>query len=82
LVVAGRFSFIVAIATLTICRLKRFDHTLEEAALQSKNHTRRRVGTVTHLYLNPALIGAAANRLSCRSRTSHDALMLVGSVRS
>ena len=34
LVVVGQFSFIVSIATLTIAaRLKRFDITLEEAAL-------------------------------------------------
>ncbi len=80
LVVAGQFSFIVAIATLTIAaRLKRFDHALEEAA-QNLGATRTAVlWTVTLPYLKPALIGAAAISFLMSFENFNTTLMLVGS---
>jgi len=80
LVVAGQFSFIVAIATLTIAaRLKRFDHALEEAA-QNLGATRAAVlWTVTLPYLKPALIGAAAISFLMSFENFNTTLMLVGS---
>ena len=59
LVVAGQFSYIVSIATLTIAaRLKRFDTTLEEAAFNLGASRAAVLWTVTLPYLKPALIGA------------------------
>jgi spermidine/putrescine transport system permease protein len=61
LVVLGQFSYIVAIATLTIsARLKRFDRTLEDAALNLGASHAAVLRTITLPYLRPALIGAAA----------------------
>jgi spermidine/putrescine transport system permease protein len=60
LVVLGQFSYIVAIATLTIAaRLKRFDLTLEEAAYNLGASRAAVFTTITLPYLKPALIGAA-----------------------
>lgn len=80
LVVVGQFSFIVAIATLTIAaRLKRFDNALEEAA-QNLGATRAAVlWTVTLPYLKPALIGAAAIAFLMSFENFNTTLMLVGS---
>src|ERR1700746_1985660 len=61
LVVLGQFSYIVAIATLTIgARLQRFDRTLEEAALNLGASHAAVLRTITLPFLRPALIGAAA----------------------
>jgi len=80
LVVIGQFSFIVSIATLTIAaRLKRFDVTLEEAAL-NLGATRTAVfRTVTLPYLRPALLGAAAIAFLMSFENFNTTLMLVGS---
>ena len=80
LVVAGQFSYIVSIATLTIAaRLKRFDATLEDAAL-NLGATRAAVfWTVTLPYLKPALIGAAAISFLMSFENFNTTLMLVGS---
>ena len=54
LVVAGQFSYIVSIATLTIAaRLKRFDATLEEAAFNLGASRAAVLWTVTLPYLKP-----------------------------
>jgi spermidine/putrescine transport system permease protein len=80
LVVLGQFSYIVSIATLMIAaRLKRFDTTLEEAAL-NLGATRAGVfGTVTLPYLKPALVGAAAIAFLMSFENFNTTLMLVGS---
>jgi spermidine/putrescine transport system permease protein len=80
LVVAGQFSYIVSIATLTIAaRLKRFDPTLEEAAFNLGASRAAALRTVTLPYLKPALIGAAAISFLMSFENFNTTLMLVGS---
>jgi spermidine/putrescine transport system permease protein len=80
LVVAGQFSYIVSIATLTIAaRLKRFDVTLEEAAFNLGASRAAALWTVTLPYLKPALIGAAAISFLMSFENFNTTLMLVGS---
>ncbi len=79
LVVAGQFSYIVAIATLTIsARLKRFDRTLEDAALNLGASHAAVLRTITLPYLRPALIGAAAIAFLMSFENFNTTLMLVG----
>ena len=70
-----------SIATLTIAaRLKRFDVTLEDAALQPRARRAPPVlWTVTLPYLKPALIGAAAISFLMSFENFNTTLMLVGS---
>ena len=80
LVVLGQFSYIVAIATLTIAaRLKRFDGTLEDAALNLGASRAAVLRTITLPYLKPALIGAAAVSFLMSFENFNTTLMLVGS---
>ena len=80
LVVAGQFSYIVSIATLTIAaRLKRFDPTLEEAAYNLGASRAAVLRTVTLPFLKPALIGAAAISFLMSFENFNTTLMLVGS---
>jgi spermidine/putrescine transport system permease protein len=80
LVVAGHFSYIVSIATLTIAaRLKRFDVTLEDAAFNLGASRGEVLWTVTLPYLKPALIGAAAISFLMSFENFNTTLMLVGS---
>ncbi len=80
LVVLGQFSFIVSIATLTItARLKRFDLTLEDAALNLGASRKAVFATITLPYLQPALIGAAAISFLMSFENFNTTLMLVGS---
>jgi spermidine/putrescine transport system permease protein len=79
LVVLGQFSYIVAIATLTIsARLKRFDRTLEEAALNLGASQAAVLRTITLPYLRPALIGSAAIAFLMSFENFNTTLMLVG----
>ena len=79
LVVLGQFSYIVAIATLTIsARLKRFDLTLEEAALNLGASRTAVLRTITLPYLRPALIGSAAIAFLMSFENFNTTLMLVG----
>jgi spermidine/putrescine transport system permease protein len=80
LVVLGQFSYIATIATLMIsARLKRFDQTLEEAALNlGASHTAV-LGTITLPYLRPALIGSGAIAFLMSFENFNTTLMLVGS---
>jgi spermidine/putrescine transport system permease protein len=79
LVVLGQFSYIVAIATLTIsARLKRFDTTLEEAAWNLGASRAAVLWTVTLPYLKPALIGAAVISFLMSFENFNTTLMLVG----
>ena len=80
LVVLGQFSYIVAIATLTIsARLKRFDATLEEAAYNLGASRGAVLWTITLPYLRPALIGAAVISFLMSFENFNTTLMLVGS---
>jgi len=80
LVVLGQFSYIVAIATLTIAaRLKRFDITLEEAAYNLGASRAAVFTTITLPYLKPALIGAAVISFLMSFENFNTTLMLVGS---
>ena len=80
LVVAGQFSYIVSIATLTIAaRLARFDPTLEDAAFNLGASRRAVLWTVTLPYLRPALVGAAAISFLMSFENFNTTLMLVGS---
>ena len=79
LVVLGQFSYIAAIATLTIsARLKRFDRTLEEAALILGATPAAAVRTITLPYLRPALLGSAAIAFLMSFENFNTTLMLVG----
>jgi spermidine/putrescine transport system permease protein len=79
LVVAGQFSYIVTIATLLIsARLKRFDRTLEEAALNLGASRGAVLRTITLPYLRPALIGSAAICFLMSFENFNTTLMLVG----
>lgn len=80
LVVAGQFSYIVSIATLTIAaRLKRFDVSLEEAAFNLGASRAAVLRTITLPYLRPAMIGAAAIAFLMSFENFNTTLMLVGS---
>ena len=80
LVVAGQFSYIVSIATLTIAaRLRRFDVALEEAAFNLGASRAEALRTITLPYLKPALIGAAAIAFLMSFENFNTTLMLVGS---
>jgi len=80
LVVLGQFSYIVAIATLTIsARLKRFDITLEEAAYNLGATRTAVLRTITLPYLRPAMIGAAVISFLMSFENFNTTLMLVGS---
>jgi spermidine/putrescine transport system permease protein len=79
LVVAGQFSYIAAIATITIsARLKRFDRTLEEAALNLGASRAAVLRTITLPYLRPAMIGSAAIAFLMSFENFNTTLMLVG----
>lgn len=80
LVVLGQFSYIATIATLTIsARLKRFDRTLEEAALNLGASHAAVLRTIILPYLRPSLIGSAAISFLMSFADFNTALMLVGS---
>ena len=80
LVVLGQFSYIVSIATLTIAaRLKRFDHTLEDAAFNLGASRAAVLATITLPYLAPALVGSAAIAFLMSFENFNTTLMLVGS---
>jgi spermidine/putrescine transport system permease protein len=80
LVVLGQFSYIVAIATLTIsARLKRFDRSLEDAALNLGASQPAVLWHITLPYLRPALIGSAAIAFLMSFENFNTTLMLVGS---
>jgi spermidine/putrescine transport system permease protein len=80
LVVLGQFSYIATIATLTIsARLKRFDRTLEEAALNLGASQAALLRTILLPYLRPALIGSAAISFLMSFADFNTTLMLVGS---
>jgi len=80
LVVLGQFSYIATIATLTIsARLRRFDRTLEEAALNLGASRAAVFRTIVLPYLRPALLGSAAISFLMSFQDFNTTLMLVGS---
>jgi spermidine/putrescine transport system permease protein len=80
LVILGQFSFITTIATLVIAaRLRKFDRTLEEAALNLGAGHLTAVRTITIPYLMPALIGAFVVAFLMSFENFNTTLMLVGS---
>jgi spermidine/putrescine transport system permease protein len=79
LVVLGQLSFIATFATLTIsARLRRFDRTLEEAALNLGASKAAVFGTILLPYLRPALLGSAAVSFLMSFEDFNTTLMLVG----
>ncbi len=80
LVILGQFSFIATITTLIIAaRLRKFDRTLEEAALNLGATPIVAVFTITIPYLAPAIIGAAIISFLMSFENFNTTLMLVGS---
>ena len=80
LVIFGQFSFLVTITTLVIgARLKKFDFTLEEAALNLGASRLRVLLTVTLPFLRPALIASLLVGFLVSFENFNTTLMLVGS---
>jgi spermidine/putrescine transport system permease protein len=80
LVVLGQFSYIATISTLTIsARLRRFDITLEEAALNLGASRGAVFRTILLPYLRPALLGSSAISFLMSFADFNTTLMLVGS---
>jgi spermidine/putrescine transport system permease protein len=80
MVVLGQFSFIATIATLVIsARLRKFDRTLEEAALNLGATYWQALRTVTLPFLAPAMIGAGIVAFLMSFENFNTTLMLVGS---
>jgi spermidine/putrescine transport system permease protein len=79
LVVLGQFSYIATIATLTIgARLRRFDRSLEEAALNLGASRAATFRTILLPFLRPALLGSAAISFLMSFADFNTTLMLVG----
>ena len=80
LVVLGQFSFIATLVTLIVsARLKKFDPTLEEAALNLGANRFEVIVHITLKYLRPAIIGAAAVAFLMSFENFNTTLFLVGS---
>jgi spermidine/putrescine transport system permease protein len=80
LVVLGQFSFIATLVTLVVsARLKKFDRTLEEAALNLGANRFEVIWHITLKFLRPAVIGAAAVAFLMSFENFNTTLFLVGS---
>ncbi len=80
LVVLGQFSFITTLTTLIIsARLRKFDRSLEEAALNLGASRMIAIVTVPLRFLKPALIGAGAVAFLMSFENFNTTLFLVGS---
>lgn len=80
LVVLGQFSFITTFVTLVVsARLRRFDTSLEEAALNLGATRLQVIWHVTLKFLRPAIIGAAAVAFLMSFENFNTTLFLVGS---
>jgi spermidine/putrescine transport system permease protein len=80
LVALGQFSFIATVATLVIsARLRKFDRSLEEAALNLGATPLTAIRTITLPYLAPAIIGAGLVAFLMSFENFNTTLMLVGS---
>lgn len=80
LVVLGQFSFISTIVTLIVsARLKKFDPTLEEAALNLGANRFETIFHITLKFLRPAIIGSFAVSFLMSFENFNTTLFLVGS---
>ena len=80
LVTLGQFAFLTTIATLVIsARLRKFDITQEEAAMNLGASRLTAIATVTLPFLKPALFGAGVVAFLMSFENFNTALMLVGS---
>ncbi len=80
LVVVGQVAFITTICTLILtARLRKFDQSLEEAAMSLGASRLSAVATVTLPFLAPALIGAGVVAFLMSFENFNTTLMLVGS---
>lgn len=80
LVVMGQFSFITTITSLVItARLKKFDTSMEEAALNLGASRVRVLATITLPFLRPAMIGAGIVAFLVSFENFNTTLFLVGS---
>ena len=80
LVVLGQFSFIATLVTLVVsARLKKFDHTLEEAALNLGANRFQVIWHITIKFLRPAITGSAAVAFLMSFENFNTTLFLVGS---
>lgn len=80
LVILGQFAFITTITTLVIsARLRKFDVSLEEAALNLGATKLEAVRTITIPFLKPALIGAGIICFLMSFENFNTTLMLTGS---
>lgn len=80
LVVMGQFSFITTITSLVItARLKKFDETMEEAALNLGASRARVMRTITLPFLRPAMIAAGIVAFLVSFENFNTTLFLVGS---
>ncbi|MXN65878.1 ABC transporter permease subunit [Stappia sp. GBMRC 2046] len=80
LVVLGQFSFITTITSLVItARLKKFDETMEEAALNLGASRARVMRTITLPFLRPAMIAAGIVAFLVSFENFNTTLFLVGS---
>ncbi len=80
LVVLGQFSFITTFVVLVVsARLKKFDRTLEEAALNLGANRLEVIWFVTLKFLRPAIVGAGAVSFLMSFENFNTTLFLVGS---
>lgn len=80
LVVLGQFSFITTFVLLVVsARLKKFDHSLEEAALNLGATRMEVIRYITIPYLRPAIIGSGAVAFLMSFENFNTTLFLVGS---
>ena len=79
LVVLGQFSFIATLVTLVVsARLRKFDRTLEEAAMNLGANRFEAIWHITLKFLRPALIGAGAVAFLMSFENFNTTLFLVG----
>ncbi len=80
LVVFGQFSFIATFVLLVVsARLRKFDHTLEEAALNLGANRFQVIRYITLPFLRPALIGSGGVAFLMSFENFNTTLFLVGS---
>ena len=80
LVVLGQFSFITTFVALVVsARLRKFDRTLEDAAMILGATRLEAIWLITLRYLRPAIIGAAAVAFLMSFENFNTTLFLVGS---
>jgi spermidine/putrescine transport system permease protein len=80
LVVLGQFSFIATLVTLIVsARLKKFDRTLEEAAMNLGANRFEVIWFITLKFLRPAIVGSAAVAFLMSFENFNTTLFLVGS---